>query len=808
MTLGVRSRLIGWLVLVLIPATATGVLAVRQVESQTAAQISIDMANARRLEAARIDQVLRDYLLETQNLAASPNLAELLSDPAEIPQTQTPPMQEQADALLRTSGLRGTRVINVRLVDTSLRVLGETMGFEWIPTDPSLVQTVLKTGEPKFGNAFLNSADIDLLGMVVPVFGADGTVSGALVVESDLGPVVDRVIEHEAFGRTSEAHLAQLTPEGDAQFITPLRFDRNAAFSRIVPAEFDLPINRAFQAPEGSIIWGVDYRSTESILAVETLELTGWALIVKVDEAEAFAPIGKLKRSLGIVGSVCLIAIFAGWLILIKPISQRLRETASAAARLAGGDYESLIDDSSRDEIGEVASSIDRLAQDLATDIKVRSKYEDQLRRQATHDDLTGLFNRQHATDLIKNLQANATELGPVASLLFLDLDGFKQINDIYGHGVGDEVLKSVARRLESVTKDGTTVARWGGDEFVVVLPEADDATAKIASERVQKVFGDPIVSSAAEHHVGCSVGVATLQTGGSIDHLLTTADDNMFTEKQKRTQRGGVWPGTVRVVKKALETDRVAVWYQPVMHRRDGVIEVRGCEALARVRTEDGQFLPPAGFVEQVQNSELGLAIDRRVIEIATAQSAAWLTAGFVQSNFIAAINLGESGMRDGEMADFILGQARLEGLPCENLMVEISDHVPVVLQSVVESLVENGVAIAIDDIGTNHSNVDRLIEVGASVAKIDRRWFQAAGCDETDAQHRIAYQHLVKLCKELGVEVFAKGIETQLQLDAAHSLGVSSYQGHFFGPAMPSADFEKFVRSPHWAGQSSSPL
>ncbi len=800
MTLGVRSRLIGWLVLVLIPATATGVLAVRQVESQTAQQISIDMANGRRLEAARINQVLSDYLRETQNLAASPNLAELLSDTGSLPLGVTPPMQAQADALLRTSGLRGTRVINVRLVDNSLRSLGETTGFEWTPTDPSLVENVLETGVPRFGNAFLNSSGVDLLGMVVPIFNSDGTVTGALVVESDLGPVVDLIVEHEAFGRTTEAHLAQLTPKGDAQFITPLRFDGDAAFSRIVPRELNMPINRAFEAVGGTVIWATDYRQTDSIMAVETLELTGWALVVKVDEAEAFAPIGKLKQSLGVVGSACLIAIFAGWLILIKPISQRLRETASAAARLAGGDYESLIDDNSRDEIGAVATSIDRLAQDLASDIKVRSEYESRLRRQATHDDLTGLCNRQHATELVGVLQAKKADIGAVASVLFLDLDGFKQINDIYGHGVGDEVLVSVGSRLESVTKDGSTVARWGGDEFVIVLPNADEATAKTAADRIEKVFNDPVVSSAAEHQVGCSIGVATLYPGGSIDLLLTTADDNMFTEKQKRTKRGGVWPGTVRVVKKALEADRVAVWYQPLMRWTDGSYEVSGCEALARVRTEDGQFLPPSGFVEQVQNSELGLAIDRRVIEIATAHTARWLSDGLVNRRFSSAVNLGESGMRDVEMADFILGQARMKGLGFENLVVEISDQAPVVTRSVIKSLIDSGIAVAIDDVGSNHSNVDRLLEVGASVAKIDRRWFQSAGSLLLDEKNRVVFQHLVRLCQELGVDVFAKGIETQAQLDGARLLGVNAYQGHLFGAAMPQQEFEAFLKNPRW--------
>lgn len=789
MTLGVRGRLIGWLILVLIPATATGVLAVRQVESQTADQIAIDMANERRLEAARIDQVLRDYLLQTQNLAANSEAAAVLEQYGEATAGSEKPLQDQAESLLLTATNRGFRVQDLRLVHSSEATVGETGGFEWVPYDPTIVADVLRSGEPAFGNAFRNSAGAELLGMVVPVLSSDGKVAGALVIEADLGPVVDRVVEHEGFGKTNEAHIAQLTANGDTEFITPLRFDADAAFTRVIPREENLPMNQALSSPDGEVVWAKDYRAVESILSIETLDLTGWGLVVKVDRAEALGPIGKLKTSLGIVGTACLVAIFAGWLILIKPISQRLRLTASAAARLAGGDYESLIDDGSGDEIGAVATSIDRLAQDLATDIRVRSEVESQLRQQATHDDLTGLSNRQHATDIIRALQAGFTAAGPVASVLFLDLDGFKGINDIYGHSVGDEVLITVSRRLESVADGATTVARWGGDEFVIVLAGADEAAARSASDRVSKIFDDPIVSSAAEHHVGCSIGNSTLRAGGSIDMLLTTADDDMFTQKQRRSRRGGVWPGTVRIVKKALEADRLVVWYQPLMEVRGESIRLRGCEALARVHTEDGHFLSPAAFVGQVQNSELGLAIDRRVIEIAITQAQEWISNGLVGADFELAINLGESGMHDNEMAEFIIGQLRANGLPSQNLMVEISEQASAVLKPVIRKLTDNGVKIAVDDVGINHSNIDRLIDVGASVAKIDRRWFSAAA----NSQESLVLRHLVELCHSLQIEVFAEGIETPTQLEMARDLGIKSFQGHLFWPAMTSAEFEQ---------------
>lgn len=789
MVLGVRGRLVAWLILVLVPASVAGALAINEVESQTAEQIEIDIASERRLEAARINQVLDSYLFIVDNLANETGVAGAIAEiPTEGVRTFRP-LNEMAEALLLSPTNRRSEVVNVRVVDTSGRVLGQTPTYEWDPYNVTIVQDVLESGKAEFGNAFRSSYDEDLLGIATPVFGPEGAVLGALVVETRLGPIVDCVLEHEGFGETSEAHIAQPNQDGDAEFITPLRFKRDAAFNVVVPSSKNLPINRSLSTPDGDVVWSPDYRATDSILAIETLEHTGWGLVVKVDQEEAFAPLGRLKSTLSLVGLACLLAIALGWAVLIKPISQRLRLTASAAERMAGGDYESPIEDRSTDEIGAVADSIDRLAQDLAADIRVRSQVEDKLRIQATHDDLTGLCNRQHATDLISEAQSQG-EGENVLSLLFLDLDGFKSINDVYGHGVGDEVLMTVARRLESVAGTNATVARWGGDEFVVILPAADEAEASIAIEAVQAVFGALVVTSAGEHVVGCSIGQATLSEGGSIDELLTTADDDMFAHKQRRRSRGAVWPGTIRTVQKALEEDRLTAFYQPVMKLRDGVVQLIGCEALARIRTEDGKLMSPGAFVGQVQNSELGLALDRRIIEVATTQTQLWIESGVVDRAFQTSFNCGEAAMVDPHLSEFIVGQMVPKGLTGRNLIVEISEQAPEILEPVISALVAEGIGIAVDDVGIKHSNVDRLLDVGATVAKIDRRWLMANTTNET-----MVLERLVELCRSLELAVVAEGVETEAQLEMARRMGIDTFQGYLFAKPMPAEDFELFA-------------
>jgi diguanylate cyclase (GGDEF)-like protein len=553
MRFGVQERLLLWLVLVILPVALVGWIVVERVDDRLSERIETDLSNVRRLEAARITEALASYERDARSLAAGPHVRDFVAGvtaarSGTLPAGETiggydgfsvvdadaaRPLGELAAALQKKAQTTGSEVAALRLVGRDGSVLGESAGFTWVPDDPGAVDRAMALGSPVFGNAFRPPSGDDRLGLVAPIFDASNDVVGALVMEIHLGPIVNAVVEHEGFGETSEAHIAQATPDGDAQFITPLRFEPDAAFAKVVPVEKGLPINQSLLSPGGQTVRSPDYRKADSILAIETLEPVGWGLVVKIDADEAFAPLAEVKRLALLADLVAALVALVGWLILVRPLGRRLKGAARAAERVADGEYRVALDDRGRDEIGDLARTIDRLAAELDEDISKRTAVEQQLRHQASHDELTGLRNRKHVAELIDRLAARGT-----FSVLFLDLDGFKGVNDVHGHAVGDQALVAVARRLVRAVDDGATVARWGGDEFLVVLPECDAEQATRVAEQVRGIFGNPISTSAGAQHVSCSLGVATSEPGGTVDQLLNRADARMFAEKDANGAR------------------------------------------------------------------------------------------------------------------------------------------------------------------------------------------------------------------------------------------------------------------------------
>jgi len=456
MKFGIRLRFAVWLLAALLPVGIAAVYVFGRIEDEVTARVATDLEGVRRLEAARILNALDLYRSRADNLAAGPHVRAFTADVVqardsgtqemtiagydgfeEIDAFRSLPLQELAGALLDKTAATTAEVAAIQIIGVDGSVLAETRGFDWVPVEPGQVTAALGTGETRIGNAFRDSDGNDRLGLIVPILAPNDAVVGALLLENELGPIVDLVSAHEGFGETSEAHIAQPTAAGDAEFITPLRFNADAAFNLVVPSSRNLPINQSLDASGGQVILAPDYRGEESILAVTTLEETGWGLVVKIDRSEALSPVLKHTGALKAVALLGVLGVLFGWAAFLDPVARRLRELAAGAERVASGDYDTPLDHRNSDEIGTVAKSIDRLATDLATDIAVRSDIEGRLRHQATHDTTTQLYNRQFATTLLQQLadEAAATdEAGSEFSVLFLDLDNFKTINDKFRH--------------------------------------------------------------------------------------------------------------------------------------------------------------------------------------------------------------------------------------------------------------------------------------------------------------------------------------------------------------------------------------
>ena len=817
MQLGIRIKLLLWLVLVILPIGAASSFAVKVIGTRLSERIEADLANTRRLEAARLNEVLDAYQRDALSLAEGEHVVRFLSDVDAARAGLLPvdtviggidgfevvdiasawPLQQLAEGMQRRAALLGSEIVEVQLVDRQGRILGSTADFGWVPRDPGQVARVLRSGELEFGNAFRTAEGNERLGMSVPVLDAEHAVVGAVQLETRLGPVVNLVGKHEGVGATSEAHIAQPMPNGDAEFITPLRFERDAAFSRVVPIGKATPINRALLAPRGNVVRAKDYRGEESVLAYETLPTTGWGLVVKIDAAEAFAPVSEIRRVISLAGLATVTVVVLGWMLFLHPIASRLQRAARGAERVANGEYLMPLDDRRVDEIGEMSRSIDSLAAELDADIRMRANAEEQLRHQAMHDELTGLFNRKHANEVIRRLDAEDNSAN--AAIMFLDLDGFKRINDRYGHAAGDEVLSTVARRLSAAVQFDATLARWGGDEFVVILPDSTVEQSAGLSERIRVLFAEPIMTSFGRHLVGCSIGLARAGTDQSLEHVLAEADERMYTEKQKR-RPGAVLPSTVaNAVELALEEDRLDVWYQPIVETRGRAgNRLAGAEALVRLRTRHGGIVTPGEFLGEIRDRTISRDLDRCVMHKALDAVARWRRCGMVDNGFRISVNLTGQSLADPELVGDIRDNlARLE-LPASVLTLELSEEAHAIDESIVLQLRTLGVRIAIDDIGMQHSNLDRLVRLCPDMVKIDRSWLSdPSGNPDGDLfghnnhHTRIVLPKLIDICRQMGLAITAEGVETMTQFDMLQELDVSMIQGFLFDAPQPGARF-----------------
>lgn len=550
---GIRLALSIWLGLVILPIVLAGVFAIQVIDARLSDRITADLANAQRLEVARIEDALRIYQRDARVLASGKHVIDfvekielhLSGELAEstliggydgfspIDPNASLPLQQLAMDLQKKASSVGSEVVELHIVDTQGQILGATGGFSWIPYDDELITRALSSASSLFGNAFRTAAGEDQLGLVEPIFNDRAQVIGALVLEMRLGTIVDLVVEHEGFGDTSESHIAQPDRNGNAEFITLMRFRRNAAFNLVVPKTKNLPINWSLESPIAQVVRSPDYRNEDSILAIKTIAATGWGLVVKIDAAEAFAPVAEIRRVIAVACFAAVIVVMLGWGLYLHPLAKRLQKAALAANKLSKGDYNSLIADTSKDEIGDMARSIDRLATDLQHDIHLRASAERQLLHQATHDELTGLHNRKFANDFI--LEYGEKCRTTAVTVFFLDLDGFKSINDTQGHAIGDEVLVVVASRLCACVSDSGVLARWGGDEFVLISPGMSDTHRLIMAKSLRHLFHEPIDTSMGNQIIGCSIGIASSDENTTIAKVLHTADAQMYADKQRR---------------------------------------------------------------------------------------------------------------------------------------------------------------------------------------------------------------------------------------------------------------------------------
>lgn len=803
--MGIRAKLVFCLLAVLIPLGAVSTLAIRLFDQQLTERTESALANTQRLEAARINEILAGYEQDSRSLAAGTHVKQFVagiheyrqatSRPVDGEQYARPiiggydgfaiinvdadwPLQQLALKLQHKAGIIGSSAVELRLVDRNGQTLGESVGFTWQPADTTLIRQSMGQVKTLFGDAFLNDNNQGRLGMVSPIISSNDEVVGALVLETRLGPITDLISKHEGVGYSSEAHIAQPTIHGHAQFITPLRFDRKAAFNKIVPESRNLPINQSLDAEGGLLLNAKDYRGVESVLSIETIPSTGWGLVVKIDKEEAFEPVIELRRVLGVAFFTSLFVMLAGYTFCLVPIARRLKRTSAAAHKVMNGDLTARIHDSNNDEIGGMARAIDTLARDLELDQKKRSDVEARLRHQALHDELTGLLNRKHANKVIQQLNDDS---GNVHSVMFLDLNGFKDVNDLYGHGAGDEVLVTVAKRLTNQIWDGATLARWGGDEFVVILPHTDEHDATEFALVLHNAFDDPIVTTQGVHNITCSIGLATSSDTKSLDEVLMEADILMYEQKKRHHAKQTTGGMATRAVERALHENRVEVWYQPIVRlQRPGNYVLAGAEALVRLRTREGGIVLPEEFKSELEGTSLCKTFDRTIMMSCLNSLSRWAAADIVDENFKLSFTVDSQTLNDPDFNSILSCQLESSTVKPEQLVLELSNQHSIE-PGKLAALRMLGISFAIDKVNAEPDVLGKLSDLQPDIARIDHRWLMDP----------VVSPHLIAICQKRAMQITVRGITHRDELSSLHDLGITEFQGSLFDQPLRAVDF-----------------
>jgi len=447
----------------------------------------------------------------------------------------------------------------------------------------------------------------------------------------------------------------------------------------------------------------------------------------------------------------------------------------------------------------------------VATDITERARAERALRHQALHDALTGLPNRLLLHDrLAQALRAARRAERPLA-LLLLDLDRFKDVNDTFGHDVGDGLLRQVWPRLQRLLRSSDTVARLGGDEFAVLLPD-DGAEAAIGvAGKLRAALDAPFVVEEHTLAVDVSIGVALAPAHGDDGPtLLRHADVAMYTAKRDQVgivvydpARDAYSPERLALgadLRRAIDAGQLRLYYQPKVDLARG--RLRSVEALVRWPHPTQGLIPPDRFIPLAEQTGLITRLTRRVLGAALAQRRAWARAGVP---LVMDVNLSMADLHDADLPAVIATLLRTYGVPHGALRVEITESMVMVdtgrALETLARLAELGVRAAIDDFGTGYSSLASLKRLPVDELKIDRGFVRDLAHDATDAAIVAA---AIGLGHGLGLRVVAEGVEDRDAWDRLAALGCDTVQGYYVSPPLPAAAFLRWLRAGPYAAAS----
>jgi diguanylate cyclase (GGDEF)-like protein len=515
--------------------------------------------------------------------------------------------------------------------------------------------------------------------------------------------------------------------------------------------------------------------------------------------ADALAAFGRLRNTLIVLAVLSLVLSIVGSVAVARNITRPLETLAGAAARIERGDYVASVDVQRADEIGVLASSLNHMRGGIA-------ERESRILKLAYEDPLTDLANRSRFSKELARAIDDAARGGLRLTILMMDLDRFKYVNDTLGHGVGDHVLREVSLRLERAVPGAGCVARLGGDEFAILIKRGSQAETDHCTDAARNIISAleaPILYEDQLLDVGTSIGIAHYpEHGRDAQTLVRNADIAMYAAKRNKTDYAIFDPhydttqqehlSLLGELRRAVERDELRLYYQPKVSMTSA--NISAVEALIRWEHPTRGLVPPAMFVPFAEHTGYIKLLTRWVIREALRQCGAWLREGL---RLQVAVNISARDLMNRELPAEVATLLAEHGVPPALLCLEITEsgfmEDPVHAQKVLDRLAELGVRLSIDDYGTGHSSLSYIMRLPVHELKIDRSFISRMGVND---ELSTIVRSTIDLGHNLGLKVVAEGVEDLSVWNMLRTLGCDDAQGFYMSRPLSADALAAWIR------------